>query len=139
MKKLLIILSISTLGTLMGFGQNYIGIRRTMMLVRFGIPDEKGKDFFTYSDKTEEGTNTYYFDEHNKCNSFVIERTTQYYDQYKTMLTEDFTVKSDNTYICKSKNFRAEVNKSATTFTISITLYTAYKDINLESFAGLKD
>ena len=121
MKKQLIILVFIFLSYVNLNAQNYIGIKRSMIELRFGSPDEKGTDYFMYFDKSEEGTNTYYFDEHNKCNAFIISRSAKYFKDYKNMLNQDFEQTPDNIYICKKKNFLAKVKKSNNDFKIIIT------------------
>ena len=134
MKILLSIILLVSTGSLVS-SQNYIGLSQTKIINRYGKPDFKGGNYLIYFDSTEEGTNTYFFDEKNNCNSFVLTRTSNYLEDYQKRLNKEFTITFANTYICKDENFnlKAELTRSSHQFQIRI----AYKDEN--SFTLAKD
>jgi hypothetical protein len=123
MKNLLIILSVIFFGTAVANGQNYIGLNQSKILKRFGTPDSTGANYFVYIDPQEEGTNTYFFDDNNNCEAFVITRTSIYYSDYQRQLNKVFTKTIENTYVHKSKkmNLKAELAKTSNEFQIRIT------------------
>jgi hypothetical protein len=122
MKTLLLIISIVIACTITAIGQNYIGMDQSKIIKRFGEPDEKGDNYFVYSNLIEEGTNIYYFDEDAKCVSFLIVRNNNYLNDYQKMLNKEFTKTCENKYLKKSKkiNFLAEITKSAKKFQILV-------------------
>ncbi len=123
MKNLLLITSLIIFGAAVANGQNYIGLNQSKILKRFGTPDSTGANYFVYFDAQEEGTNTYFFDDNNNCEAFVITRTSVYYSNYERQLNKVFSKTHDNTYVHKSKklNLKAEIAKNATEFQIRIT------------------
>ena len=122
MKTIVFIASL-ILSTSFVFGQNYIGMSQIKIIKKFGTPDEKVNNYFIYYDKSEGGTNTYYFDQNNKCNAFVITRDSNYLKDYQKMLSDDFTKISEYLYIFESDrfNFKAEISQSNKEFNIRIT------------------
>jgi len=112
----------------MATSQNYIGMNQAKIINRYGKPDFRGHNYIVYYDANEEGTNTYFFDEKNNCNSFVLMRSSNYLANYQKILDKEFTFCAANTYICKDENFnfKAELTKSSHEFQIRI----AYKDEN---------
>ena len=123
MKNLLIITYVIFFGTAVANGQNYIGLNQSTILKRFGTPDSTGANYFVYIDSQEEGTNTYFFDDKNNCEAFVITRTSIYYPDYQRQLNKDFTKTLENTYVYKSKklNLKAELAQTSNEFQIRIT------------------
>ncbi len=115
-------------------GQNYMGLSQTKIINKYGKPDFKGGNYLVYFDLTEEGTNTYFFDEKNNCNSFVLTRSSNYLEGYQKMLNKAFAITFANTYICKDENFnfKAELTRSSHQFQIRI----AYKDENSFTFVN---
>lgn len=105
------------------FGQNYIGMNQNKIIKKFGKPDERGTNYIIYYDQAEGGINTYYFDEKEKCNAFVLTRETNYFNEYKKILAQDFEKTSESMYVHKSKtrNFKAEITRTEQNFEIKIT------------------
>jgi hypothetical protein len=132
--KILLLIIVLISAEIAANSQNYIGLSRTKIINRYGKPDFKGGNYFVYFDPTEEGTNTYFFDEKNNCNSFVLTRSSNYLKDYQKMLNKEFAITSVNTYICKDENFnfKAELTSSFHEFQIRI----AYKDENSFTFAN---
>ena len=123
MKNLLLIICLIVSGTIIANGQNYLGLSQSKIIKRFGDPDIKGVNYLVYFDQTEDGSNTYYFDENNTCNMFVITRTSNYLKDYTKLLIKDFTKTPKKYYVCKYKdlNLKAELTQSNNVFKISIT------------------
>jgi hypothetical protein len=127
MKTIAIIISMMILGITAVNGQNFIGMSQSKIIKKFGQPDEKGSNYFIYYDQTEGGVNTYYFDNNKNCNTFVLTRSANYFEDYQKLLNKDFTMTPDNFYVCTSdsKNFKAEITKSTGEFQIRITSFEA--------------
>jgi hypothetical protein len=123
MKTISIAISIFILGIATVNGQNFIGMSQSKIIKKFGQPAEKGSNYFIYYDQTEEGINTYYFDNNNNCNAFVISRAAKYFMDYQKLINKDFTKTPENYYVCTSKNkkFKAEITNSISEFQIRIT------------------
>ena len=129
MKNILIITSLILLGAAATKGQNYMGLNQSQILKRFGTPDSSVTNFIIYVDSQDDGTNTYYFDNKNTCEAFVITRTSIYYSDYQRQLDKNFTKTVENKYIHKSRklNLKAELAKRSGEFQIRIT----YADSNI--------
>ena len=116
MKTLVLLIGVVLIGTITVSGQNYIGMSQAEIISTYGNPDEIGDNYIVYTDQREDGTNAYYFDKNKNCITFVLVRTTSYYNAYKEMLEDQFTkTAAANTYVRKTKNvtFMAELIQSA--------------------------
>jgi hypothetical protein len=122
MKTLMLILITVLACTINAIGQNYIGMSQSSIISSFGKPDETGDNYIVYTDQQEEGTNIYYFDKNKKCVTFVLVRTTDYLENYKKMLEDEFTQTASNTFVRKAKDitFLAELTQTEKEFQIRI-------------------
>jgi hypothetical protein len=123
MKTILLISCLIVSGTIIATGQNYLGLSQSKIIKKYGDPDIKGLNFFVYFDQAEEGTNTYFFDSTNKCNEFVISRSTNYLEDYKKLLRRTFIITTENNYVTinRDTNFKAELTNLPDQFQIHIT------------------
>jgi hypothetical protein len=121
MKTLFIITSLVSLVSTQIWGQNYIGMSQSKIIRNYGNPDEKGDNYITYQDRTEDGTNKYYFDNAHKCTSFVLTRDVKYFEDYVKLLEKEFQKSNSRKYINKSKNYQAEIVESNHEFQVKIS------------------
>lgn len=121
MKTLIIITSLVGLISTQIWGQNYIGMSQSKIIRNYGTPDEKGENYIMYQDRTEDGTNMYYFDNDNKCTSFVIKRETKYFEDYVKLLNREYKKSNGRKYISRSRNYQAEIVESNNEFEIRIS------------------
>jgi hypothetical protein len=122
MKSFIVIISVILVGTTSVFGQNYIGMDHNKIIKRFGEPDIIGNNYIVYTDLFEGGTNTYYFDQNEKCTYFIIEREINYLKEYTRILNKEFFKISENKFHKEQNNvcLSAELNQSDKNFKILI-------------------